>query len=44
MTTNKPIIKSNMTQKEFCKKYNLTEAQFLGKEKIEGNVRPLRLR
>ena len=33
-----------MTQKEFCKKYNLTEAQFLGKEKIEGNVRPLRLR
>ena len=27
-----------MTQKEFCKKYNLSEAQFLGKEKIEGNL------
>ena len=27
-----------MTQKEFCKIYNITEAQFFGKEKIEGDL------
>ena len=27
-----------MTQKEFCDKYKMTEAQFLGHEKFEGNL------